>query len=202
MRKPILVVWLCLPLGAWAYHEGPGQEKLEFDRVDVELIGARDAVADEDWFTAIEKYEEALRHLPTTDATAETKRAGRRIRLALNQARMQGEQLVKAQRELRELVADMAGDKDADQGLLDEARKAHASAQYYITWLMRLEGYPRSEWEPEIEVARQTYRLLAERAKAKGDSERTKQHSEDLEAAVKLARMDIQELQGLPLPSQ
>ena len=25
MNKALLGVWLVLPLGAWAYHEGPGQ---------------------------------------------------------------------------------------------------------------------------------------------------------------------------------
>ena len=42
-----------------------------------------------------------------------------------------------------------------------------------ITWLMRLEGHSREEWEPEIEAARQTYRLLAERADASGDQATT-----------------------------
>ncbi len=203
MRKPLLAVWLCLPLAAWAYHEGPGQERIELDVVDTELYMAREAVVDEDWGAAITGYEKALQHLPSEDdGTAATKRAGRQIRLALNQARMQHKQLVKAQGELRELVAEMAADASADQDLLDEARKAHASAQYYVTWLMRLEGYSREEWEPEIEIARQTYRLLAERAEAKGDSAVAKEYFEDIESAVKLARLDLQELQGIPLPNQ
>ena len=63
-------------------------------------------------------------------------------------------------------------------------------------------GPCREEWEPEIEAARQNYRLLAERAKLRGDAKLAKQCCEDLESAVKLARMDLQELQGIPLPNQ
>lgn len=86
--------------------------------------------------------------------------------------------------------------------MLDEAREGLANAQYYYTWLMRLEGYPREEWEPEVEVARQSYRLLAERASTRGDEAAARTHMEDLESSIKLARLDLEELQGLPLPSQ
>jgi hypothetical protein len=77
-----------------------------------------------------------------------------------------------------------------------------ANAQYYMTWLMRLEGLGRDAWEPEIESARQTYKLLAEQAEQRGDTPAAKTHQEDLESAIRLARLDLSELQGLPLPSQ
>jgi hypothetical protein len=64
---------------------------------------------------------------------------------------------------------------------------------------MRLEGLDRAEWEPEIEAARQNYRLLAEQA---GDTEAKSKHQGDVEAAIRLARMEIEDLQGLPLPSE
>jgi hypothetical protein len=67
---------------------------------------------------------------------------------------------------------------------------------------MRLEGLGRDEWEPEAEAARQTYKLLAEDAARRGDPAAAARHREDLEASVRLARMDLSELQGLPLPSQ
>ncbi len=197
MRKPILVIWLILPLAAWTYHEGPGQELQRLDEVDAQLQRAELAVGDEDWQAAIENYEAALKSLPMEKVTA-----GRRIRLALNQSRMMHKQLPKARTALSKLVDEMVADAAADQVLLDDVRKAHASSQYYMTWLMRLEGYAREEWEPEIEAARQNYRLLAERAKLRGDAKLAKQCCEDLESAVKLARMDLQELQGIPLPNQ
>jgi hypothetical protein len=64
-----------------------------------------------------------------------------------------------------------------------------------MTWLMRLEGLPQEEWEPEIESARQHFRQLAE--KGTGGKER---YQEKLESAIRLARMDLTDLQGQPLP--
>ena len=197
MRYPILVFWLLLPLAAWAYHEGPGQKAVKLDEVDAQLVRAQDAIAEEDWAAAIESYDEALKALPENRVPT-----SRRLRLALNQARMMFKQLPAARKDLDQLVTEMAADAEADQALLDEARTALASSQYYITWLMRLEGHVREEWEPEIEAARQTYRLLAERAEASGDEATSSERREDLESAVLLARMDLQELQGLPLPNQ
>jgi hypothetical protein len=85
---------------------------------------------------------------------------------------------------------------------LADARASLANAQYYMTWLMRLEGLSRDVWEPEIEAARQTYRLLADQATAGGDDQAAKSQRENLEASIRLARMELSELQGLPLPSQ
>jgi hypothetical protein len=67
---------------------------------------------------------------------------------------------------------------------------------------MRLEGSPREDWEPEIEAARQNFSLLAEQSVEQGDSNAAKRHEEDLESSIRLARMDLPELQGVPLPSQ
>jgi hypothetical protein len=67
---------------------------------------------------------------------------------------------------------------------------------------MRLEGMPQDEWEPEIEAARENYKYLAEMAEKQGQADLAQRHREDLEAAIRLARMDLSELQGLPLPSQ
>src|SRR6266566_684070 len=83
-----------------------------------------------------------------------------------------------------------------------EARSTLANSQYYMTWLMRLEGMSPNDWEPEIEAARQSYKLLAEDAQRRGDATAEKKRREDLESAIRLARMELGELQGLPLPSQ
>ena len=71
-----------------------------------------------------------------------------------------------------------------------------------MTWLMRLEGQPRDTWEPEVESARQTYRLLAEQSQKRGDAAAFEKNREDLESAIRLARLDLSALQGLPLPNQ
>lgn len=197
MKKSLLAAWLILPIGAWAYHEGPGQDRMLLDDADGLLERARDAVQDEDWAEAVARYEEALGLLPG-DRVAE----GRRIRLELCKARMNAAGLPVARADLEEMVEDMAGDPDADPDVLAEARAALANAQYYMTWLMRLEGLTRERWEPEIDAARQTFALLAEQARAQGNEELAMERREDLESAVRLMRMDLQELQGLPLPGQ
>ncbi|MBV9122063.1 MAG: hypothetical protein JO112_01725 [Planctomycetes bacterium] len=129
-------------------------------------------------------------------------RESHRIRLERDQAQMLAHKLPEARKDLEGLVEELKADPAQDSQLLAEARSALANAQYYMTWLMRLEGQPREEWEPEIEAARQTYRLLAEQADDRGDGEAGRHCREDLESAVRLARMDLSDLQGLPLPSQ
>src|SRR5262249_40224513 len=143
------------------------------------------------------QYEEALKLLP-----AERVDDARAIRVARAKAQMMAKQLPNAHADLQGLVDEMKDDPKADQKVLAEARSALANSQYYMTWLMRLEGQPRDAWEREIEAARQTYRLLAEKAEASGNTVAAKKNKEDLESAIRLARMDIGELQGLPLPSQ
>ena len=71
-----------------------------------------------------------------------------------------------------------------------------------MTWLMRLEGLGQDEWEPEVESARQTFKMLAEAAEKRGDAAAAAKFREDLESSVRLARMDLSELQGLNLPKQ
>lgn len=197
MKKSLLAAWLILPIGAWAYHEGPGQDRMALDDVDALLEDAHDAVQQGVWGEAVGLYEEALGLLPG-DRIAE----GRRIRLELCKARMNASGLPVARADLEEMVGDLSGDPDADPELLAEARSALANAQYYMTWLMRLEGLTRERWEPEIEAARQTFALLAEQAEEQGDEKLAMERREDLESAVHLLRMDLQELQGLPLPGQ
>ena len=107
-----------------------------------------------------------------------------------------------AHAELSSLVEELGNDPTADPKLLADARGALANAQYYRTWLMRLEGAPADEWEPEIEASRQNYKLLAEQAQQSGDVLLAKANEESLESSVRLARMDLNDLQGLPLPSQ
>jgi hypothetical protein len=197
MRKWLIVSWLLLPVLAGAYHFGPGQEQLVLDQVDAHLRSAEQAVGEELWEKAASEYELALAQVPETYI-----HQSRQIRLELAKVQMFNKKLPDANKELKQLVEDLTSDKNADQALLAESRSAMANSQYYITWLMRLEGLPREQWEPEIETARQTYRLLAEESACCGDNDSLLRHQEDLESAVKLARMDLKDLQGLPLPSQ
>jgi hypothetical protein len=115
---------------------------------------------------------------------------------------MYDKKLPQAHDDLTSLVDELKSDAAADPAMLAEARESLANAKYYLTWLMRLEGQPREVWEPEIESSRQTYRLLAEIAQKSQDADSLKRHQEDLESAIRLARMELSDLQGLPLPTQ
>lgn len=194
MRNLLLCGWLLLPIGAWAYHEGPGQDHLAREEAAAVLDRAHLAASEDDAARAVELYEEALELLPADDLDH-----ARRIRLELNKARLLSGGLPDARQELESLVADLAAEDGADPQLLARAREALANSQYYLTWLMRLEGLQREEWEPQIEAARQNYRLLAECTQ---DAGMVGRHQEDLESAVRLARLELEDLQGLPLPGQ
>jgi hypothetical protein len=87
----------------------------------------------------------------------------RKIRLEKAKAQMLRKQLPEANADLKLLVDELAADPAADPKALADARSAFANSQYYVTWLMRLEGFGRDEWEPEVEAARQTYKLLPSR---------------------------------------
>ena len=197
MRKFILLTWLMLPVMAGAYHYGPGQERLLLDDVAGVLAEADALAAAELWHDAEQKYEEALKLLPANKVHEQ-----RRIRLERAKAQMFVSKLPVAHKDLQGLVDEMKEDKEADAKLLAEARAALANSQYYMTWLMRLEGQPRERWEPEIEASRQTFRLLAEQSEKTGDRKASKKNREDLESSIRLARMALTDLQGLLLPSQ
>ena len=197
MRKLLIFLWLFVPLGVAAFHYGPGQERLKADASDRHLAEARTYLADADFTAAVEAFDQAIKELPDseTDALA-------RIRLEKAKAMMQCSGLPEAHDDLVALLGDLAEQKDSQPALLAETKSTLASAKYYLTWLMRLEGHPREVWEPEIEASRQYYRAAAEFASTTSDTKLITASREDLEAAIKLARIDLSELQGLPLPSQ
>jgi hypothetical protein len=197
MKRLLLLLWLVLPLGLVAWHYGPGQDALRRDdsaRLVKRAIEAEKAC---DPAAAIEHYTAALDALPG-DATAEN----RRLRLARARTRMLASELPTAERELRDLFRELESDRGAEPEVLSETRASLAAAKYYLTWLLRLEGLPEEEWQPEIQAARQHFRQLAEEATKRGDVASVKLSQENLESSVKLARMDLTELQGLPLPKQ
>ena len=198
MRNILLSCWLILPVGAWAYHEGPGRDCAALEATSAVAAAAYEAAEAGDWELAVREYQAALEALPA-DPDAYDERVGHRLVLELNKARMQSQGLIEARDELASLVETMQAAPDADDTLLRDARQALARAQFLKTWLMRLEGLDRKVWEPEIEAARQNWRWLAEQAPT--EAEKTL-HCEDLEAAVRLARMEMEDLQGLPLPSE
>lgn len=197
MKILVLTLWCLVPLGLLAYHYGPGRELMTLDEAALTLDRAKAKADAGDWNAAIAGYEESLATLPK-DKIDEA----RRIRLELAKARMEAAQLPKAREELAALADELAQDPNAHAKLRDETLGTLANARFYMTYLMKLEGLPDSEWEPEIEAARQEQKLLVQRATEAGDSTAAQKHSDDLESAIKLARMEPEELYGKAIPKQ
>jgi len=197
MRTLLLLGWTALPIAGVAYHYGPGQDRLRLDDVAALVASAEDATAAKDYATAVDDYDAALKQLP-----AERTALAQRLRLERSKALMNNSGLPTANKDLAALVDELDADAKADPALVRDSRRALASSQFYMTWLLRLEGKGREEWEPQVEAARQNYRLLAESAAAAGRDTEASKDREDLEATIRLARIQIEDLQGLPLPSQ
>jgi len=203
MRTILLLAWCATPIAGLAYHYGPGQERLVLDDVATIVARAETAAQDENWGEAVERYDEALKQLPADQTLMQ-----RRLKLERAKAALLDSKLPTATADLSSLVEELQDttksgtDAKANAQLLRESREALANSQFYMTWLLRLEGKAREEWEPQIDAARQNYRLLAEDAQDRGDAAQQKRSQEDLEGAIRLERAELQDLQGLPLPSQ
>lgn len=191
MRTILATLWLLVPLGFAAYHYGPGQEQVKLDHTEEFLAQARSAVQNKNWDSAIESYQKALAKLPK-----ENKETSLRIQLEIAKAKMQNSGLPEAREELANLVSQLKEDPTISSELKEETLSTLANARYYMTYLMKLEGLPAEEWEPEIEAARQEYKLLVQTGSDK------EKHLSDLESAIRLARAEPTELYGLPIPSQ
>ncbi|MFO1062286.1 MAG: hypothetical protein U0892_00245 [Pirellulales bacterium] len=197
MRSFFIICWLAIPLLAWAYHVGPGQEQLKLDDAGRLLHQASLAGKAEDFDRAKTLYSESLAKLPS-DRKADAYVA----RLELAKAQTKSGQLPEGRASLETLLEEMEKDQSVDPKVFDQTREALAGAQYYMTWLMRLEGKAAEEWEPEADAARQNYRLLSEKSAEAGDDKQLESHRHDLEATIRLARMDLDELQALKIPKQ
>ena len=197
MRVILIVAWLFVGLAGTIYHFGPGKEKTKLDRVDATYQVAQEHLAQKEWAKGVEQLDEVMALLP-----ADQPQRMQELRLEKAKAQMLSKQLPEARDSLDQLFTELSEDANASPELLAQTRSALANSQYYMTWLMRLEGLPKTVWEPEIESARQHYRHLAENCCSYNLPELAEQSGEDLESSIRLARMDLKELQGLPLPSQ
>ena len=197
MRIVLIIAWLFVGLAGVIYHYGPGQRNLKLDAVDRYLASARQNVNEQNWIQANEDIDYAMAELPEGYD-------GRMQELRLEKAKIQmmNKELPAARRALEELFRELDNDPNSNGNLKALTRSALANSQYYITWLMRLEGLPKTEWEPVIESARQHYRYLAENPNEYDVPLLADQSKDDVESAIRLARMDLAELQGLPLPAQ
>lgn len=190
-RKILFAVWLLVPVALLAYHYGPGQLRLAQDRAALKIAEAKALEAKEDWAAAYRVWGEALAGTPAGQNATRFQ-----IRLSQARARAQMGGIPEAMEDMSSLL-DEAVQAKADAALQNEIRGSLASSQYYVAWLMRLEGAPGEEWMPPSESARQNFRLLAENTRGATMAE---DYEKNLEAVIRLQRMSLDELQGQPLP--
>jgi tetratricopeptide (TPR) repeat protein len=196
-RRFWLALWL-VPLAAvTVFHFAAAQPFRRMDTIGDHVQSARNLLKQEQYSPAVAEFDKALEVLP--DDSMELRRE---LQLEQAQAKMNASRLPEAHGDLKKLLDELLDEDDATEDFENRVRESLASSQYYMTWLMRLEGLSRDEWEPEIESARQNYRLLAERATDAGNAKESKTQLENLESSIRLARLDLTDLQGLPLPSQ
>ncbi|HEV7869559.1 MAG TPA: hypothetical protein VGO90_17850 [Chthoniobacteraceae bacterium] len=194
MRKTILLCcWLLTPVALLAYHYGPGQLWLSRDEAGRHIAQAAQMELSENWTGAMAAYAEALTKLPASDQAERWK-----VRIAQAKARMQSGELPEAMADLDALLTELQKNS-GPAALIENVRADLGVAEYYAAWLMRLEGASTPEWTVEVENARQQFRLLAEE-KLQTDPVAAKGYQENLEATIRLARMDLSELEGMPLP--
>lgn len=194
-NRAMWAVWALVPLGALAFHLGPGQKLVSVDRAGQHLRLAASAEEAGNWATAAEEYGAAAAALPEG-------RSAERGVLNLKQARARvySGDLIGGTEQLDAMVAE-AGES-ADKDLVREARYALGEAQYFTAWLMRLDGAGADEWKPEAEKARQQFRLLAETAEANGQGPDAESFKKNLEAVVRFEHLDLSDLKALPLPKK
>jgi hypothetical protein len=213
MRKILILFWLLVPVAVAAYHYGPGQQQMMVDEVGKTLREAEGFVeagktlvadgkqreANVEFAKAIDGFDDAIQNLPK-----EKVREIQRIRLAKAKALFSSQKNPTARTELGSLLDELTGEKAEaqDELLVADTREALAASQFYMTWLMRIEGLPRETWEPEAARSRQNYQTLAEDAEQANRPAAAKKAREDLESAVRLALYELDDLLGLPLPSQ
>jgi hypothetical protein len=203
-RRVLWAAWAIVPVAVFALHMGAGHDLLARDRAGSHLKAALAAEQAEDYATAADEYAAARNDLPEI-AVAERSR----LALAEARARVYTDRLIEGEGELETLI-DQLNNPSARGDLSDteaaklttEARDALGTAAYFAAWQMRLEGAAPDEWKPETEKARQQFRLLAETAQASGDKDLAESATKNDEQVIRLERMDLSELQGLPLPKK
>jgi hypothetical protein len=140
-------------------------------------------------------YGEALELLPQ-GSSAEA----RRLRLERAKAQMFVGKLPDARRDLPSSRRESPRSEARTRSSSTKRARRSRTPQYYSTWLLRLEGASREDWEPEIEAARQNYRLLAEQAARPGDAKLADATREDLESPCASRAWTSRDLRGCPCP--
>ncbi len=196
MKRFLVLIWLLIPVVLIVLYYGPCQKYLARDRAADLIVQAHAAEEGKQYAAAMEAYQQAILEVPESDTGARS-----RLMLAHAKARMYSGELPEAMLFLDDMLGDLQK-ADASSELQSQVRGTLATAQYYAGWLMRLEGAEPKEWTEQTEAARQNFRLLAEDSRDSREQDRMEKFQKNLEATIRLARMDLSELQALPLPEE
>jgi len=100
MRKLLIFIWLLVPLGAAAYHFGPGQQSIKIDQATTHIALAEKHLKNNQFDEAVIEFDKAIRLLPKENITANN-----RLRLEKAKAQMQCSQLPEAYIELLSMLS-------------------------------------------------------------------------------------------------
>jgi hypothetical protein len=196
MKKVLVLVWLLIPVLLIVLYYGPFQKYIALDRAADLIDTAMAAEADKEYARAVEAYAGAFAEVPEKDTHTRWQ-----IQLAHARARMFSGELPEGMMALEDMLGTLQL-RNAPGTLRRQVRSTLAMAQYYAGWLMRLEGAEPDEWTRQTEAARQNYRLLAEDSRDHEEKVIMEDYQKNLEATIRLARMDLSELEALPLPEE
>ncbi len=209
MRKLLLVLWLIAPAILIAWHYGPGQRLTLLDAAAAAHARSQAAAAKDDWISVVDATSEALALLAkaealeqpanneSTEPATSLSMSPLEATLTVEQAsaRIRAGNLLEGIAQLQDFL-DVTADQKPLVSQREKARHELATGEYFAAWLMRLEGAASDEWQIQAEAARQNFRLLAET----GSPAITISADKNLEATIRLQRMDLSELRALPLP--
>jgi len=195
MRSYLFKGWILLPAVLAVVHFGPGQHWLQQGDASALANAARVSAQQERWEDAAAEYQAALAALPESTLTKTAQRERLDLEVALGRALVMSGAMIEGQERLERTLQELETTGPTNASTAIAARAELATSNYYAAWIMRLEGATAEEWKAEAELARQHFRLLAERA---GDAEGAFQRN--LEATIRLEQMDLSELLARPLP--
>lgn len=196
MKKYLVLLWILLPLPVVVLHFGRGQEWLANDKAYAFLKRAEAAEKKQDWQQADQLYRDAAKSLnPKSDQLklrVELAQVRTHFRMGDAMAAIDGADQLLDNKSMASMPVDFQR----------ESRELAGRIHYYAGWVMRLEGASRELWMEEAELARQNFRLLAEKSASEEAGENSIKQKENLESAVQLQRLSMTELMARPLPKE
>ncbi len=194
MRKRLVIVWLAvLGLMLW-FHYTRGPLLLAHEAAGKQIAAAQKAATEKQWADATVAYQKALAELPD-DAAHHTVRM--QMMLEIDKSQVPQGHLIDAIRSLGDRLKHAEEERNVSLDVTTDMRRELASMHYYAGWLLRLQAAPAASWTTETQRARQMFKFLAEAGGNSGEKD-----ADNLEAAVRLERMDLAELSGKPLPQE